>query len=49
MAIKSSSKDYNQSVHRTVYRDKPKFFWSCAGSQTMDADETLDYKFPIFQ
>jgi hypothetical protein len=45
--LAATSKDYNQSVHRTVNPINLKYFWSCAGSPTPEAEECLDYKFPV--
>lgn len=45
--LDSSSKDYNQSVHRTVNRHDQNQFWSSGGSTTPEADEWLTYKIPL--
>jgi hypothetical protein len=45
--IESSSKDYNQSVHRTINRKCHDQFWSSGPSDSPDANEWLTYKIPI--
>jgi hypothetical protein len=45
--ISSSSKDYNQSVHRTINRNDSDQFWSSGSSEAPEASEWLTYKIPI--
>ena len=45
--LDSSSKDYNQSVHRTINRFDDDQFWSSSGSDTPEANEWLTYKIPV--
>ena len=45
--LESSSKDYNQSIHRTINKEDPNQFWSSKGSENPDDNEWLEYKIPI--
>lgn len=44
--VTESSKDYNQSIHRTLDINDEHGFWSSTGSKTQDASEFLLYKLP---
>ena len=34
-------------MHRTINPSDLRYFWSCGGSPTPEAEENLDYKFPV--
>ena len=45
--IESSSKDHNQSVHRTINKNCQDQFWSSGPSDSPENNEWLEYKIPI--